>query len=78
MLTIAHTKNIGLSQATQGYECYTYSRLTLCDPIGQNHASLLCPWNFLGKYTGTGRHFLLQGIFITQESNLCLLCLLHC
>ena len=25
-----------------------------------------------------GCHFLLQGIFPTQESNLCLLCLLHC
>ena len=25
-----------------------------------------------------GCHFLLQGIFLTQELNLCLLCLLHC
>ena len=25
----------------------------------------------------SGCHFLLQGIFQTQESNLCLLCLLH-
>ena len=30
-----------------------------------------------GKNTGVGFHFLLQGIFLTQESNLCLLCLLH-
>ena len=35
------------------------------------------PWNYLGKNTGTGCHFLLQGIFLTQESNLCLMCLLH-
>ena len=38
---------------------------------------LLCPWNFPGKNTGMGCHFLLQGIFQTQKSNLCLLCLLH-
>ena len=34
---------------------------------------LLCPWDFLGKNTGVGRHFLLQGIYPTQGSNLCLL-----
>ena len=36
---------------------------------------LLCPWNFPGKNTGC--HILLQGIFSTQELNLCLLHLLH-
>ena len=41
-------------------------------PIG-----LLCPWDFLGKNTGVACHLLLQGIFLIQESNLCLLCLLH-
>ena len=30
---------------------------------------LLYPWNFLGKSTGEGCHFLLQGIFPTQGSN---------
>ena len=30
---------------------------------------LLCPWDFLGKSTGVGCHFLLQGIFLTQGSN---------
>ena len=30
---------------------------------------LLCPWNFLGKNTGTGCYFLLKGIFLTQGSN---------
>ena len=34
-------------------------------------ASLLCPWNFSGKNNGVGCHFLLQGIFPTQGSNLC-------
>ena len=36
---------------------------------------LLCPWNSLGKNTGVGCHFLLQGIFPIQGSNLGLL---HC
>ena len=40
-------------------------------------ARLLCPWNFPGMNTGVGCHFLLQGIFPTPGSNLCLLCLLH-
>ena len=35
------------------------------------------PWNFPGKSTGVGSHFLLQGIFLTQGSNQCLLHLLH-
>ena len=30
-----------------------------------------------GKNTGVGCHALLQGIFLTQGSNPCLLCLLH-
>ena len=33
----------------------------------------LRPWNFPGKNTRVGFHFLLQGIFPTQGSNLCLL-----
>ena len=36
---------------------------------------LHCPWDSLGKNTGVGWHFLLQGIFLTQGSNPCLL---HC
>ena len=39
--------------------------------------SLLCPWDFPGKHTGVGCHFLFQGIFPTQGSNLCLLQLLY-
>ena len=30
---------------------------------------LLCPWDFPGKSTGVGFHFLFQGIFPTQGSN---------
>ena len=47
---------------------------TLCDPHGQP-ARILCPWNFPGKNTGVGCHFLLQGIFLTQGWSLVLL---HC
>ena len=37
----------------------------------------LCPWDFPCKNPGVGCHFLLQGIFLVQGLNLCLLCLLH-
>ena len=39
-------------------------------PHGLSAARLLCPWNSPGKNTGVGRHSLLQGIFLTQGSNL--------
>ena len=45
-----------------GYSVLSYS-LRLMD------YSLLCPWDFPGKNTGGGCHFLLQGIFLTQGSN---------
>ena len=38
---------------------------------------LLCPWDFPGKNTRVGCHFLLQRIFPTQGLNLLLLILLH-
>ena len=40
-------------------------------------ARLLCAWDFPGKNTAVGCHFLPQGIFLTQGSNLYLLSLLH-
>ena len=48
---------------------------TLADPWTTR---LLCPWDFPGKNTGVGSHFLLQGIFLTQESNTRLLCWGQC
>ena len=45
-------------------------------PFGLQATRLCCPWGFSGKNTGVGCHFLLQGIFVTQGSNLCLLRLL--
>ena len=42
---------------------------------GLQPTKLLCPWNFPGKNPGMGYH--VQGIFLTQGSNLCLLYQLH-
>ena len=39
-------------------------------PHGLQPTRLFCPWNSPGKNTGAGCHFLLQGIFPTQRSNL--------
>ena len=51
-----------------------HSCLTLCYPIDRLYpAILLCPCDFLGKNTGVGCHFLLQGTFPTQGLNLRLL-----
>ena len=41
---------------------------------GLQPTTLLCPWDFLGKKTGVGCHFLVQEIFPTQGLNLRLLC----
>ena len=41
-------------------------------PGGLKPAKLLSPWDSAGKDTGVGCHALLQGLFPTQESNLCL------
>ena len=42
---------------------------TLCDPMDW----LLCSWDFPGKNTGVRCHLLLQGIFLDQRWNSCLL-----
>ena len=41
-------------------------------PHGLHPTRLLCPWDFPGKSTGVGCHCLLQGIFLTQGSNVIL------
>ena len=43
---------------------------TPCDPNRWPPTRLLCPWDFPGNSTGVDCHFLLQGIFPTQRSNL--------
>ena len=52
---------------------FAKSYLTLLTPHGLQPARLLCPWDFPGKNTGEGCHFLLQGIFPILGLNLCLL-----
>ena len=47
----------------------TKSCLTLLWPHGLYPARLLCPWDLPGKNAGTGRHFLLQSIFLTMGLN---------
>ena len=47
----------------------TQSCPTLCDPVDCSPPGSSCLWNFPGKNIGVGCHFLLQGIFPTQESN---------
>ena len=44
-----------------------------CDPPPPPPITHRCLWNFLGKNTRAGCHFLLQGILLTQGSNLLLL-----
>ena len=51
------------------------SCLTFCNPMDCVAYQVLCPWNFPGKSTGVGCHYLLQGIFLTQGLNPGLL---HC
>ena len=58
-----------------------HARLLQCCPTLQTGglylSILLCCWDFPGKNTGVGCHFLLQAIFPTVGLNPHLLCLLH-
>ena len=58
------------------------SRVRLLQPHGLQPTRFLCPWDFPAKNTGVDCHFLLQGIFLTQDSNSgiepsCLHCKFH-
>ena len=46
-------------------------------PQWPQHTRLLCPCDSPDNNTGVGCHALLQGIFLTQESNPHLFCILH-
>ena len=50
---------------------------TLCDLMDRSPSSSSVHGIFPGKNIGVNCHFLLQGIFPTQGSELHLLCLLH-
>ena len=65
------------------YVCVLVAQLclTLCEPMVCRLPGSSVPWDFPGKNTEVGFHFLLQGIVLTQGSNLGLLhCrqILHC
>ena len=47
----------------------TESCPTLLRSHGLQPSRFLCPWDFPGKNTGVGCHFLLQGIFLIQGSS---------
>ena len=49
----------------------------ILQPHGLKPNRVLCPCITPGKNTRVGCLFLLQGIFLTQRSNSCILCLLH-
>ena len=52
--------------------------LTLCNPMDCSPSNRLpSPWDCPGKSTRVGWHFFLQGIFLTQESDLHILPLSH-
>ena len=54
-----------------------FSHVRLFETLWTVATRLLCPWDSPGKNTGVGCHGPLQGIFLTQESNPCLLRLQH-
>ena len=67
-------RNSQTSRVTSGGGLVTKSCSILVSLWTVVHQAL-CPWDFPGKNTGVGSHFLLQGIFLTQGSNPGLL---HC
>ena len=74
-----HWSGLPFPSPTHESEKWKWSRSVVSDslrPHGLQPTRLLCPWYFLGKNTGVG-FALLQGIFMTQGSNLHYLCLLH-
>ena len=69
-------KKMGLLQTKKSKRFYiakevnevVWSYPTLCDPIDYSLPGS-CPWDFPGKNSRVGCHFLLQGIFLTQGWN---------
>ena len=73
-LTALYFKTLNSSAGTPSpplkVKVKSLSPVWLLWPNGLYPTRLLCPWDFLGKNTGVGCHFLLQEIFPTQGSNL--------
>ena len=59
------------------YVCSVRHSYQTLQTHGWQPARFFCPWVFPGKNTGVSCHSFLQGIFLTQGLNLCLLNLLH-
>ena len=53
------------------------SPVQLCNTMDCSLPGFLCPWASPGRNTGVACHALLQGIFLTQISNVYLISLLH-
>ena len=56
------------SASPQGVRALSLRHVQLCNPMNCSSPDS-CLWDFPGKNTGVGCHFLLQGIFLTQGSN---------
>ena len=71
-LLIIRKKIIYIYYVIQKGDCY-FSRLVMSDsfatPWTIQPTRLLCPWDFPNKNIGMGCHFLLHGLFLTQELN---------
>ena len=76
---VVHNNRLKAERNHISFHCWwwccsvTKSCLTLSLPRGRQPTRLLCPWDVPGRNTGMGCHFLLQGIFQIQGSNLRLL-----
>ena len=66
-----------LSRFSRVHVFVTLWTVALQAPLSLVFSRLLYPWYSPGKNTGVGCHVLLQGIFLTQGSNLGQLYLLH-
>ena len=71
-LTVGHSRSLSKNYVKGFVLSYSVMGNSL-QPHLLQPARLLCPWSSLGKNTGVGYHSLLQGIFLTQGSNLDLL-----
>ena len=63
---------IGYEQYPFNFCLLLFSHSGVSDSLGHHglySTRLLCPWDYHGKNTEVGCHFLLRGIFLTQGSN---------
>ena len=78
-LLLSSGSAVTISSVDRGLSYYYYQVIHVCMYAKslQSCPTLWDPMDCLGKNTGVGCYFLLQGIFPTQGLNLCLLHLLH-